>query len=106
MNLPLQFSFATTLFALLNPLGVLPIFIGYTAGERQGVQRWVSLLIALTVFDLLILFLLTGSPLLKFFGISIDAFRIAGGILLLIIGVNIVTGDSTKQAKEIVALPA
>ena len=34
MNLPLQFSFATTLFALLNPLEVLPIFIGYTAGER------------------------------------------------------------------------
>lgn len=102
MNLPLQFSFATTLFALLNPLGVLPIFIGYTAGERQGVQRWISLLISLTVFGLLILFLLTGSPLLKFFGISIDAFRIAGGILLLIIGVNIVTGDATKQAKEIV----
>ena len=69
MNLPLQFSFATTLFALLNPLGVLPIFIGYTAGERSAVQRWISLLISLTVFGLLILFLLTGSPLLKFFAV-------------------------------------
>jgi MarC family membrane protein len=102
MNLPLQVSFATTLFALLNPLGVLPIFIGYTARERRGVQRWVALLISLTAFGLLILFLLTGSPLLKFFGISIDAFRIAGGILLLLIGIGLVTGDSSKQAQEIV----
>jgi MarC family membrane protein len=103
MNLPLQLSFATTLFALVNPLGVLPIFIGYTAQVKKRVQCWVALLISLTVFGLLILFLLTGSPLLKFFGISIDAFRIAGGILLLLIGINLVTGDSTKQAKEIVS---
>ncbi|HIK46244.1 MAG TPA: NAAT family transporter [Leptolyngbyaceae cyanobacterium M65_K2018_010] len=103
MNLPLQVSFATTLFALLNPLGVLPIFIGYTAGERRAVQRWIAFLISLTVFGLLILFLFTGSPLLKFFGISISAFRIAGGILLLLIGINLTMGDATKQAKEIVS---
>lgn len=102
MNLPLQASFATTLFALLNPLGVLPIFIGYTSKERRGVQRWLALFLSITVWLLLILFLLTGAALLKFFGISIDAFRIAGGILLLMIGINIVTGTSTKSAQDIV----
>jgi MarC family membrane protein len=103
MNLSLQLSFATTLFALLNPLGILPIFIGYTAQERRGVQRWLALFLALTVWFLLILFLVTGAALLKFFGISIDAFQIAGGILLLLIGINIVTGSSSQTAKEVVS---
>lgn len=102
MNLPLQISFASTLFALLNPLGVLPIFIGYTAQERRKVQFWLALFLSITVWFLLILFLLTGAALLKFFGISIDSFRIAGGILLLLIGINIVTGSSTQTATEII----
>ncbi len=103
MNLPLQMSFATTLFALLNPLGVLPIFIGYTSKERKGAQRWIALFIAITVWALLILFLLTGSALLRFFGISIDAFRIAGGILLTLIGINIVTGSSSQETENVLA---
>lgn len=103
MNLSLQLSFATTLFALLNPLGILPIFIGYTAKERRGVQRWLALFLALTVWSLLILFLVTGAALLKFFGISIDAFQIAGGILLLLIGINIVTGSSSQSAQDVVS---
>ncbi len=102
MNLPLQLSFAATLFALLNPLGVLPIFIGYTSKERRGVQRWLALFLSVTVWALLLLFLFTGAALLQFFGISLDSFRIAGGILLLLIGINIVTGDSTKAAQDLV----
>lgn len=102
MNLPSQAAFVTTLFAMLNPLGMLPIFIGYTEGERRPVQRLAALFISLTVFGLLILFLLTGPALLKFFGISLSAFRIAGGILLLLIGINLTIGNTTKQAQAIV----
>lgn len=102
MNLATQAAFATTLFAMLNPLGMLPVFIGYTEGERRAVQRWAALFIALTVFVLLVLFLLTGASLLSFFGISLSAFRIAGGILLLLIGINLTIGNSTKQAQAIV----
>ena len=42
-------NFAITLFALLNPLGMLPIFISYTARERKQVQRLVALFVSLTV---------------------------------------------------------
>jgi MarC family membrane protein len=93
-------TFAATLFALLNPLGVLPVFIGYVAKERTGVQRFVALLLSLTVLGLLILFLTTGAALLRFFGIDLDSFRIAGGILLLLIGIGLVMGDQshTKTA--------
>jgi MarC family membrane protein len=85
-------TFAATLFALLNPLGALPVFISYVAMEKASVQRFVALLISLTVLALLILFLTTGATLLRFFGIDIDSFRIAGGILLLLIGISLVTG--------------
>lgn len=95
-------TFAATLFALLNPLGMLPIFIGYSAGMRLDVQRWLALLVSLTVLGLMLLFLLTGTAILDFFGITLDSFRIAGGILLLLIGINIVTGDPAKAAKDLV----
>lgn len=95
-------TFAATLFALLNPMGILPVFIGYTAGIGKGIQRWLALFVSLTVLGLMLLFLLTGTAILDFFGITLDSFRMAGGILLLIIGIHIVTGDPTKAAKDLV----
>jgi multiple antibiotic resistance protein len=95
-------TFAATLFALLNPLGMLPVFIGYTAGTSIGVQRWLALFVSLTVLGLMLLFLLTGTAILEFFGITLDSFRMAGGILLLLIGIHIVTGDSGKAAQDLV----
>jgi MarC family membrane protein len=96
-------TYAASTFALLNPLGMLPVFIGYTAGLNPGVQRWLASLVSLTVLGLLLLFLLTGPSILHFFGISLDAFRMAGGILLLLIGIHIVTGESAAQTKAPVA---
>ena len=95
-------TFAATLFALLNPLGMLPVFIGYSAGMSIGVQRWLALFVSLTVMGLMLLFLLTGTAILDFFGITLDSFRVAGGILLLLIGITIVTGDPAKAAKDLV----
>ncbi|MDG4553074.1 MAG: MarC family protein [Candidatus Competibacter sp.] len=94
-------TYAATLFALLNPLGMLPVFIGYASGLTVGVQRWLSLLVSLTVMGLMLLFLLTGTTLLHFFGISIDSFRMAGGILLLLIGIQIVTADAAQGTQNL-----
>ncbi|MBE9224858.1 NAAT family transporter [Phormidium sp. LEGE 05292] len=100
MDTQLLTTFAASLFALLNPLGILPVFISYTAKENKAVQKWLALLLSLTVLGLLLLFLFTGSALLKFFGITLDSFRIAGGILLLLIGINLVTGDLKSTAQD------
>jgi multiple antibiotic resistance protein len=94
-------TFAATLFALLNPLGMLPVFIGYTAGMRSGVQRWLAIFVSLTVLGLMLLFLFAGTALLHFFGITLDAFRIAGGILLLLIGIRTVAHDAANKAKDL-----
>lgn len=95
MEWPFLRNFGITLFALLNALGMLPIFIGYTAGERKQVQRLVALFVATTVFLLLVLFMLLGTSLLKFFGVTLHSFRIAGGLLLLGIGIDIVNGKGS-----------
>ncbi|PZV18927.1 MAG: marC integral membrane family protein [Pseudanabaena sp.] len=95
-------NFAITLFALLNPAGMLPFFISYTARERRGVQRWVAIFVSLTVLGLLLFFMFTGASILNFFGVSLDSFRVAGGILLLIIGINIVNGTGV-DAKQVAA---
>ncbi len=81
-------TFAATSFALLNPLGMLPVFMGYSANLSPGVQRWLALLVSLTVLGLTLLFLLTGNAIIDFFGITLDSFRVAGGILLLLIGAS------------------
>ena len=99
-------NFMVTNFALLNPLGVLPIFIGLTARESRGVQRLVALFVSLTVLALLLVFLFVGESILQFLGVSMDAFRIAGGILLLLMGLKIVAGDagdSGAQLSEVAA---
>ena len=94
-------TFAATLFALLNPLGMLPVFIGYTQGMRVGVQRWLAIFVSITVLGLMLLFFFAGTALLKFFGITLDAFRIAGGILLLLIGIRTVAHDAANKTKDL-----
>lgn len=59
-------NFAITLFALLNPLGMLPIFISYTIHERKEVQRIVAFFVSLTVLGLLVIFMLVGTPMRNF----------------------------------------
>lgn len=95
-------TFAATLFALLNPLGMVPVFVGYTAGMRPGVIRWVALLVSLTVMALMLAFLFGGAAILDFFGISLDSFRMAGGILLLLIGIHIVLDDGSGGTRGLV----
>src|SRR5215467_9984475 len=92
-------TFAATLFALLNPLGMLPVFIGYTTGRSIGVQRWLALFVSITVLGLMLLFLFAGTALLDFFGIALDSFRVAGGILLLLIGIRTTARDPATAAK-------
>ena len=82
------------LFALIDPIGNIPIFAAATAtapGARSGCS--VALYIALFAAGFLAFFFFTGLGLLQFFGISWPAFRIAGGILLLLLGLDMTRAD-------------
>ena len=94
----MDIHFLTTAFvaliAVLNPIGNLPIFVGATAGLRPGVQRALGAFIALVVAAFLVAFVFAGQALLEFFGITIPAFRIAGGIIILLMGIDMVRGNA------------
>lgn len=81
------------LFALADPIGNVPIFAAATLGATAAQRRGISGMIALTMVGFLIFFFATGLMLLEFFGISLAAFRIAGGILLLFLGLDMTRGD-------------
>lgn len=85
------------LFALMDPIGNLPIFAAATAGASLRQRISVSALVCLFAVVFLAFFLFTGLALLQFFGISMAAFRIAGGILLLLLGLDMVRGDFLKM---------
>ncbi|HEY5072843.1 MAG TPA: MarC family protein [Caulobacteraceae bacterium] len=86
-------NFFVALFALIDPVGNVPLFATATAGASPAGRRLTAFYIALFAFAFLSFFYLTGLSLLRFFGISLPAFRIAGGILLLLLGLDMARGD-------------
>ena len=85
------------LFALVDPIGNIPIFAAATAGASMRQRLSVSSLICIFIVVFLAFFFFTGLGLLQFFGISLAAFRIAGGILLLLLGLDMTRDDFLKS---------
>jgi multiple antibiotic resistance protein len=75
------------LLAITNAFGAVPIFISLTDGLRGDQRRHVANVTALTVGIVLAVSALCGELILHFFGISIAAFRTAGGLLILLLGI-------------------
>lgn len=84
------------LFSVLNPLGVIPIFVGLTHHESNAERSRISLWTALNVFIILVISFFIGEYVLKFFGISIDALRIAGGLVIVNSGFALLSGKFNK----------
>lgn len=90
------FLFAA-LFSVLNPIGTVPIFVGLTQDYSKAERSKVSLLTALNVFIILIISFFVGQYVLEFFGITITALRIAGGIIIASSGFSLLNGKFTKN---------
>ncbi len=82
-----------SLFAILDPIGIIPVIILFTAGMTAQKRAHVGRLASLTVCAILLVALLVGQPLLAFFGISINSFRVAGGILLMLLAIKMLNGN-------------
>lgn len=82
------------LFAIMNPFGNLPIFISLTGDREVPEQRSIAAKAAVVSFILLTLFLLLGTYILHFFGITLNAFRVAGGILIFVIAFNLLNAKT------------
>jgi len=82
-----------SLFAIIDPVGIIPIIIAFTAGMTAQKRERVGRMASLSVLLILLAALLLGEAILGFFGISIHSFRTAGGILLLLMSITMLIGD-------------
>lgn len=89
-----------TLAVTIDPIGLAPIFVGLTRGMTDLQRRQTAIRATVTAMLVLVAFALVGEKLITFLGISIPAFRIAGGLLLFRIAFEMVfeRRDKRKQA--------
>ncbi|MEW5423112.1 MarC family protein [Amorphus sp. 3PC139-8] len=91
----------TTLFVTIDPIGLAPIFLGLTPGWSRAARRAVAFRSCLVAFAILLVLSLVGNPLLSFLGISLAAFRVAGGLLLFWIAAEMVFAKRTERKANI-----
>ena len=89
-----------TLFAILDPIGMIPIIIAFTLDLSPQKRASVGKLASLSVIAILLTALLVGELVLEFFGISIHSFRVAGGILLLLMSIAMLFGNKDAPSPD------
>lgn len=100
MDKALILNFFIALLAITNPIGNSAFFLEQVRAENTKVKIATALLLSITVFFLLVFFFYSGTGILHFFGISLPAFRISGGIILLAMGIRMIHGyNKTSTAK-------
>lgn len=100
MDPALYITAFVTLFVVIDPVGLTPIFIALTPGMNAAQRSRISLRAIAIAAVLLTLFGLIGEPILAGIGISIPAFRIAGGILLFLTALDMLFERRTERREE------
>ncbi len=99
----------SSIFFLVDPFAALPTFLAVTAGADRKRRRAIAWKASVTTFVVLTAFALAGRYIFKMFGITLPAFEIAGGIILLLIGLDMLsakrsatqeTGPEAEAAAE------
>lgn len=96
------FKIGIALFAIVNPIGSVPIFISATDGWNRKEKSRTANVVAMTVFLVLLTSALFGDGILGFFSITIPSFQVGGGILILLIAINMLHAKQShsKQTPE------
>lgn len=87
-----------SLFAMVEPLGIIPIFISMTSGLSPVQQRSVARRSCLIAYLTLLLFAFTGQFLFRFFGISVESLKVVGGVIFFLIGYEMLQAKLTRTA--------
>lgn len=78
----------TTFFTLINPLGVMPIFMTMTAGLDSAHRTKTAKKASIVSFVIIVMFAFSGQLLINFFGISVNSFKIVGGVIFFLMGMD------------------
>lgn len=85
------------LVAIANPIGAAPVFASLTAGRTPGQRHKAAIGVVIAVVVILVLAAFAGERLLKAFGISLPAFQAGGGLVVLLMGLEMLHGTPTKM---------
>ena len=85
-NFTTAILYFTSFFTLINPLGVMPVFMTMTSSLSPKERNKTALRAVIIAFFTLLAFAFSGQILFNFFGISVDSFRIVGGIIFFFVG--------------------
>lgn len=83
-------------FAIMNPIANTPIFIGLTADDDRATRKQVALRSIGLAFVIILCFSVLGKAIFELFGITLPAFRIAGGVLVALVGFQMLHGEQSK----------
>ncbi len=89
-----------TLFVIIDPPGCAPIFAGLTAGATAAHRRAMAIRAVVVAAGILLVFALAGEPLLHALGIELASFRIAGGVMLFLIALEMVFEKRTQRRED------
>jgi multiple antibiotic resistance protein len=99
MPADLQFAVKVfaALFAIMNPIANIPVFLSLTEGRQDAEKRRIAGVAAIGVTVGCVVSVIGGSAILGVFGLTIDDFRLAGGLLVLLIALSMLHGSSSAQ---------
>jgi len=89
-----------TLFVVIDPAGLVPVFVSLAGGHPAKVQATIARRAVLIAGAALVSFSVIGGPVLAYLGISVAALRVAGGILLFRIAVDMVFAQFRRETTE------
>ena len=88
------------LWAVIDPIGTVPVFIAVTRGQDATAKRRIALQAAIIAAGILLFFILVGELLLHAMGVPLPAFQIAGGLILFIFALTMIFGESKPESES------
>ncbi|MEU8224458.1 MarC family protein [Kribbella sp. NPDC048915] len=103
INFGLLSEVVVTLFVIMDPPGTVPVFISLTAGQSRAVRKKAAWQAVLVAFGVIVVFAAFGQQILHHLGITLPALQAAGGLLLLLIALQLLTdtAEDPVQTKNV-----
>lgn len=84
------------ILAIINPIGVVPLFLALTASESESERKHTAHISAYSVATILLMSAFAGEIILAFFGIGLPSFRVGGGILVLLMAISMLQAKQSR----------
>jgi len=99
LDLETLISSFVVLWAVIDPIGTVPVFIAVTKNYDESDKKRIARNSSLTAFFILVFFLVVGEVLLRRMGVPLSAFQVSGGIVLFIFAIDMIFGDSKPEGE-------